>query len=151
MCQNPASFVWCNPADALLVISMGELHWEHPQLFALLVLQESYDYPALRVFRASLTGCTWQLPVCINSLGWSMKLSRSLGFQGPTQQHSLPSGMRRVAMEAWRKGLKPWAQGGWIHLNAAGASPAAQEVRWGWRGGGIRLPETSERPEDKRP
>mmetsp|Transcript_52423 Transcript_52423/g.122309 ORF Transcript_52423/g.122309 Transcript_52423/m.122309 type:complete len:464 (+) Transcript_52423:183-1574(+) len=28
----------------------------------------------------------------------------------------------------WRSGFTPWEQGGWIHMNAAGASPMAEEV-----------------------
>ena len=31
-------------------------------------------------------------------------------------------------LESWRRGIKSWDQGGWLHLNAAGASPCSQEV-----------------------
>ncbi|CAK9044669.1 unnamed protein product [Durusdinium trenchii] len=33
-----------------------------------------------------------------------------------------------VELQQWRKGLKDWSSGGWLHMNAAGASPASQEV-----------------------
>ena len=34
----------------------------------------------------------------------------------------------REELNSWLQGIKPWHQGGWLHLNAAGASPCSQEV-----------------------
>ena len=34
----------------------------------------------------------------------------------------------RMALPSWRRGLLPFAEGGWLQLNAAGASPTSQEV-----------------------
>ena len=39
--------------------------------------------------------------------------------------------MRRLRMAdlaSWRRGLLPFAEGGWLQLNSAGASPTSQEV-----------------------
>ena len=50
---------------------------------------------------------------------------RTMAYAGTKSEMESAS---REELNSWLQGIKPWRQGGWLHLNAAGASPCSQEV-----------------------